>query len=67
MSARYRAAAAALFVFALPLGVAAQTADLIVQKQTLEMQRSEDMVNPGHPLRHSHVIRVLPFELEFEK
>src|SRR5712692_1214975 len=37
MSARYRAAAAALFVLALPFGVAAQTADLIVAKKTFEM------------------------------
>jgi homoserine O-acetyltransferase len=38
MRARYRAAAAAaLLVLALPLGAMAQTADLIVRKQTFEM------------------------------
>jgi homoserine O-acetyltransferase/O-succinyltransferase len=38
MSARYRAAAAvALLVLALPLGAAAQTADLIVAKKTFEL------------------------------
>jgi homoserine O-acetyltransferase/O-succinyltransferase len=38
MSARYRAAAAAaLLAFALPLGAAAQTADLIVAKRTFEL------------------------------
>src|SRR5712692_5156309 len=37
MSARYRAAAAALFALALPFGAAAQTADLIVAKKTFEL------------------------------
>ena len=37
MSARYGAVAAALLVLALPFGVAAQTADLIVAKKTFEL------------------------------
>ena len=37
MSTRYRAAAAALLVFVLPLAAMAQTADLIVAKKTFEL------------------------------
>jgi hypothetical protein len=37
------------------------------QKQVFEVQGRKSMVNAGNPLRHSHVIRVLRFELKFEQ
>ena len=37
------------------------------QEHVFEAEGREGMVNPGEPLWHAHVIRVLRFEQELEK